>query len=174
MRRWLCTPLLALALAGCAGYRLGPTSGQLAGARSIQVPPFANKTLEPRLAEVLTDSLRKHLQQDGTFRLNTHNAGDILVTGTILQYDRQAVSFQPNDVITPVDYEISLQVQILARDRRTGQVLLDRKITGHTVVRIGPGTDATNWQPLAERQAVPLLADDCARRVTALLVDGTW
>ncbi len=174
MRAWLCTPLVALALAGCAGYQLGPTNGQPAGGRSIQVNPIANQTLEPRLGDALTIALRKQLQKDGTFRLNTHNQGDILLTGTILELDRQAISFQPTDVITPVDYEITLTAQITARDRRTGRVLLDRKVNGRTVVRIGPGTSATNWQPLAERQAMPLLADDCARRVTALLVDGAW
>src|SRR3954447_7535867 len=55
--------LLAVLLAGCAGYRLGPTSGQVAGARSVQINPFTNKTLEPRLGDYVTGSLRKNLQQ---------------------------------------------------------------------------------------------------------------
>src|SRR6185369_17073313 len=41
--------LLAALLAGCAGYRLGPTGGQTAGARSVQINPFVNQTIEPRL-----------------------------------------------------------------------------------------------------------------------------
>ena len=174
VRAWFWTPWLALALTGCAGYQLGPTHGQRAGVRSVQVNPLANQTLEPRLGESVTHSLRKHLQQDGTFRLNTHNEGDIIVTGAIVEYDRHAISFQPADVVTPVDYQLTLRAQIVARDRLTGKVILDRKVTGQTVVRIGPGTGSTNWQALAERQALPLLADDLARRATALLVDGEW
>ncbi len=165
---------LALALSGCAGYQLGPTNGQQAGARSVQVKPFANQTLEPRLADALTFSLRKQLQRDGTFRLDTHDTGDILVSGTIVEYDRQAISFQPTDVITPVDYQLTMRAQITARDRRTGRVLLDRKVAGQTVIRVGPGTGTADWQQVAERQALPLVADDLAQRVTALLVDGEW
>ena len=174
MRGTAWSSLLALALAGCAGYQLGPTQGQRAGARSIQVNPFANQTLEPRLGEAVTQSLRRHLQRDGTFRLNTHDEGDIIVTGTIIDFERRAVSFQPTDVITPVDYQLTLTARLIARDRTTGQVILDRNVAGQTVARIGSGASGASWQAVAERQAVPLLADDLARRATSLLVDGEW
>jgi hypothetical protein len=112
--------------------------------------------------------LRKTLQQDGTYRLNTANEGDIIVTGTILKYDRSQLSFQPTDILTPRDYRVSLTAQIIARERLTGKVLLDRPVSGQTTVRLS--ADQTN----AERQAVPLLADDLAKNATSLLVDGEW
>ena len=56
-----------LGLTGCAGYHLGAAGGQTARARSIQVKPFLNKTLEPRLADYVMLSLRKNLMQDGTY-----------------------------------------------------------------------------------------------------------
>jgi len=59
-------------------------------------------------------------------------------------------------------------VQVTARDAVSGKVLVDRRVTGYTLVRAG--ADLTS----AERQALPLLAEDLARRVTALLVDGSW
>src|SRR5207247_6690500 len=82
--------VILLLLAGCAGYHLGPTAGQTAGARSIQINPFLNQTIEPRLSEALTHALRKQIQQDGTFRLNTADDGDIILTGAIIKYDRMA------------------------------------------------------------------------------------
>ena len=51
---WICLCLCAGLLAGCAGYQLGPTGGQTAGARSIQINPMDNRTLEPRLGEAVT------------------------------------------------------------------------------------------------------------------------
>lgn len=69
MRAWIC--LIALLMAGCAGYRLGPTNGLSAGARSVQVNPFQNKTIEPRLIDAVTSQMRKQIQQDGTYRLET-------------------------------------------------------------------------------------------------------
>ena len=50
--------LIALALSGCAGYQLGAANGLAAHGKSVQIAPFANKTVEPRL----TISLRSRLK----------------------------------------------------------------------------------------------------------------
>jgi hypothetical protein len=166
--RFLGTCALAWLLAGCAGYQLGPTGGQSAGARSIQIEPFVNKTIQPRLADYIMVSLRKNLAQNGTYRLNTHDDGDIILTGVITSYDRVAVSVQPTDVLTLLDYEIKATVQLTARERGTGKVIFDKPVIGKTALRAG--NDLTS----AERQAIPQLTDDLARKATAMLVDGTW
>jgi hypothetical protein len=67
----------AVVLTGCAGYKLGPTNGLEAGARSIQFNPPLNRTMEPRLAEALNQQLRKQIQRDGTYHLNTRGEGDV-------------------------------------------------------------------------------------------------
>jgi len=160
--------LLAALLAGCAGYRLGPTGGVVAGARSIQVNFFRNETLEPRLTGPITAALRKSLQQDGAYRLNTHGEGEIVVNGVITKFNRSELSFQPNDVLTVRDYSLSLIARITAVERSTGKTLLDREVSGRTTIRVGPDLSSV------ERQAIPLLAEDLARNVTSLLVDGDW
>ena len=165
---WLFTACLAFVLSGCAGYQLGPSNNLAAGEKSVRITPFANKTLEPRLGDAVTGALRKELQRDGTYRLATRDAGDIVVDGTITRYLRQEQTLVPDDVITVRDYRIALTAQVTARDRATGKVLLDQPVTGYTLLRVGP--DLTS----AERQALPLLAADFARQVTALLADGTW
>jgi hypothetical protein len=159
---------LALGLCGCAGYRLGPTNPESSGGKTIQVNFFENKTLEPRLADAVNHALRKSLQQDGSYRLNTGGDADIIVNGAIVKYERQGVSFQPNDVITVRDYQVTLTVRVTATERVGGKVLLDRDVTGRTTVRVGSDL------PSVERQALPLLADNVARNATTLLVEGTW
>jgi len=159
---------VAVAGSGCAGYRLGPSNGQAAGEKSVQVTPFTNQTPEPRLGDAITSALRKQLQRDGTHRLATRGPGDIVVSGTLLRYHRQELSLVPNDVATARDYQIWLTGQITARERSSGKVLFDQSLTGHTLIRVGPDLTST------ERQALPLLADDLARQITALLVDGAW
>ena len=168
MRRALFHLCLALSLTGCAGYQLGPSNGMAAGGKTIQVQPFVNKALEPRLSDAVTTSLRKTLQRDGTYKLRTTDASDILLSGSIIVYDRQQLSYQPNDILTPRDYRIRIIAQFTATDRSTGKVLLQKTASGRTTVRVG--TDLTS----AERQALPLAADDLARNITSLLVDGTW
>jgi hypothetical protein len=168
--RWISwfASLTILLLTGCAAYHLGPTNGLSAGSRSVQVNIFHNNTLEPRLNDALATALRRNLQQDGTYRLDTHGSGDIVVNGTIFQYDRSGVSFEPTDVLTVRDFIITISAKVTAIDRGTGRTVLDREVYGRTTLRAGPDLAS------AERQALPLLADDLARNITSLLVDGTW
>jgi hypothetical protein len=166
-RIWGWLPGLVL-LTGCAGYRLGPTNGVVAGSKSIQIISFANQTLEPRLADAVSFQLRKQLQRDGTYELNTHDSGDIILSGVITRYQRHELSFARDDILTVRDYRLTLTAQVTARERSSGKVILDRAVTGYTLIRVGSDLTST------ERQALPLLAADLAKNVTSLLVDGTW
>ena len=159
--------LTLLALTGCA-YTVGPVSGVIAKDKSIQINPFVNQTVEPRLTDAVTAQLRKSLQQDGTYRLATHGDGDIIVSGTITNYIRHELTFARTDTLTARDYRLSLTAQVTARDRSSGKVILDGPVSGYTMIRVGPDLTST------ERQALPLLAADLAKNVTTLLVEGTW
>jgi hypothetical protein len=155
-------------LCGCVGYRLGPTNGMPAGERSVQVNLFKNDTWEPRLSEPVATSLRRSIQRDGTFRLATDNTASIVVDGVITEYNRSAVSYQPSDVLTVRDYEVTAYASFTATERGTGRVIASSTAWGRTTVRAGADLAA------AERQAVPLIAEDLARNITSVLVDGTW
>jgi hypothetical protein len=166
--QWLLVSLVALGGSGCAGYKLGPVNGLAAREKSVQVNPFDNQTLEPRLTDAVTSQLRKQLQRDGTYQLASHNDGDIVVSGSVMRYVRQEVSFSSSDILTVRDYRLELSAQVTARDRSTGKVILDQVVTGTTLIRVT--TDLTS----TERQALPLLAADLAKNVTALLAEGAW
>jgi hypothetical protein len=166
--RLLIAMMLALAAGGCAGYRLGPSNGDRAGARTVEIVPFTNQTAEPRLGDNATAALRKEIQRDATFRLASHEPADIVVNGVITHFLRSGVSFEPTDVITARDYRLIMTAHVTARERATGKVLLDKSMNGDTTVRVG------NDLPSAERQARPLLATDLAQQITSLLADGNW
>lgn len=170
-RRVLLRALLAVALVaicGCAGYRLGPTTGLGRLDKSVQVVPFSNQTLEPRLTDAVTSQLRKELQRDGTFRLATHDEGDIVVSGAIIRYQRGELSFNPGDTLTVRDFRLVMTAHVTARERSSGKLLLDKPVSGYTIMRF------TSDLPSAERQALPLLAGDLAKNVTSMLADGSW
>ena len=169
-QRWvtLAVCVLTLALSGCAGYRLGPVNGLASGEKSVQVVPFINQTMQPRLTDAVTSQVRKELQRDGTYKLATHDDGDIVVSGSLLRYERNEVTFVPSDILTVQDYRLVLTAQVTARDRATGKVLVDQTVSGYTLMRVG--FDLTS----AERQAMPLLAADLARNLTAMLAEGKW
>lgn len=160
--------LSAMVISGCAGYRLGPSNGTEAGARSVSVQPFVNATLEPRLIDAVSIALRRSLQQDGTFRLETAEDGDVVVSGVITDFTRDELGFQPQDTLTVRDYEIRIEAEVTATERATGKVLFTRTVSGRTALRVG------NDLASAERQAVPMLAANLARNITTLVTDGSW
>jgi hypothetical protein len=61
-----------------------------------------------------------------------------------------------------------MTAQVTAMERQTGRVLVDREVRGRTTIRIGADLARV------ERQTVPTLAEDLARNVTSVLVDGSW
>lgn len=157
-----------VSLVGCAGYNLGPVSGQAAGSNSVQIRPFNNETLEPRLTDAVTSQLRKQIQRDATFRLATRDDGDIVVSGSIIRYGRLELSFAPKDSLTARDYRLSLAAKVKATERSTGKVILDEDLTGYTLIRVN------NDLVSSERQALPLLAGELAKTITSRLAEGTW
>ena len=154
-------------LGGCAGYHLGPVNGETAGDKSVEVLPFNNQTLEPRLGDSVTQALRERLQSDGTYRV-VNDEGDIVVTGTITGYSRRGLSFLSSDVLTANNYQVEISAHVIARDSVTGKVLMDRTVKGATLVHVG--SDLAD----AERQAMPLLSEDLAQNVTQMLAEGMW
>lgn len=160
--------LFLLVLGGCAGYQVGPTNGMEAGSRSVEIQAFRNDTLEPRVVEPLMTALRRRVQQDGTYRLETRESGDVVVSGVLTDFHRSKLSHQPGDIITARDYRLALAARVKGLDRTTGKVLFDRMVSGRTSIRVGSDLGS------AERQAMPLLADDLARNIASLLVDGVW
>ena len=112
--------------------------------------------------------MRRVLQQDGSLKVRTHGNADLLLSGVIVSYDRLPLAFQPRDVATVKDYEIRLRAKVKAVERSTGKTVLDHEVVGRTTVRVG--SDLAS----AERQGIPLLAEDLAKNITALLVEGSW
>jgi len=160
--------LAAVFLAGCASYHLGPVNGAVAGDKTVEVLPFNNLTLQPRLGDAVTQALRERLQVDGTYRLATRDPGDLVVSGEIRAYNRAGLGYLNNDVTTTQNYRVDVLAHVVICERATGKVLLDREVKGHTLVNVGSDFASS------ERQAAPLLAADLAQNIAELLTEGTW
>ena len=158
----------AFVLGGCAGYQLGPVNGETAGEKSVEILPFNNQTLEPKLGDTVTEALREQFQVDGTYHLATGEPGDVVVCGVINDYTRSGLSYLSSDVLTANNYQVAMTAHVIIRDRVTGKVLLDKTVKGYTLVHVGSDLQS------AERQAQPLLAEDFAQKVTQLLAEGMW
>ena len=155
-------------LTGCAGYHAGTTNGLPAGSRSVRVEFFENETLEPRLVVAVNRALKRNLQNDGTYTLETQGAADIVVSGQLTEFLRNGVSYTPGDSLVVQDYAMQLTARIKVSDETTGLVVYEGDVTGKSTVRVGDDLTAS------QRQAIPLIADHLARQATSFIVDGHW
>ncbi len=162
--RCLLTGLMAILTGGCAGYHLGPT--QSLPYRSVAVPMFKNKTLKPQLEAQVTNAIIKRFQTDGTLRVESANDADIIITGQITKFYRHELRTIQTDLNAPREYRITIEALIEARVRGTGELVFEPSlIIGHADTFIG--TDLQS----ADAQALPLIADDLAKRVVPLLAE---
>ena len=84
MKTFFCAFFLAVSLGGCVGYRLGEIKPQyLKDVHSIAVPTFKNNTFIPRMEALVTNTVIKQFQQDGTFRITNEAQADAILRCTI-------------------------------------------------------------------------------------------
>ena len=93
---------------------------------------------------------------------------DIIVNGRIIHFRRRGLAYDPGDLVTVRDYEVTMVAHVTAMNRLTGEKVLDKDLRGRTTLRFDDDL------PSAERQAIPLMAEDLARKITFNLVDGDF
>lgn len=157
--------LMSLFALGCAGYHIGPVTKL--SYKSIAVPMFRNTTLRPQIEAQISNAVIQRLQQDGSLRIEPRSRADVVLTGSVTKYYREALRSLRTDTGVPREYEITITVHVEATDRRTGEtVLKPTDVEGKTDVFIGED------QQSSEEQALPLIADDIGKRVAGLLVEN--
>jgi hypothetical protein len=168
VKKLLGAALLFLSLGGCAGYHLGPIQPYyLRSVHSIAVPTFENKTLAPRIAVLVTDSVIKQFQQDGTYRIASDEQADAILKGDITRISRAPARSLRGNVLATTEFNLALRVRYTLVARRGGKVLASpTEVTGTTSFFVGP--DITS----DERQAFPLAAEALAIRLVSQLSEG--
>jgi hypothetical protein len=168
VKKLLGAALLFLSLGGCAGYHVGPIQPYyLRSVHSIAVPTFENKTLVPRIAVLVTDSVIKQFQQDGTYRIASDEQADAILKGDITRITRAPARSLRGNVLATTEFNLALRVRYTLVDRRGGKVLASpAEVNGTTSFFVGP--DITS----DERQALPLAAEALAIRLVSQLSEG--
>ena len=158
--------LLAVLLGGCAGYQLGPaTPAYLKHIKTIAVPTFANTTLIPRVEVLVTDTVIKQFQQDGTFRIASADAADATLKAEITGISRAPARSVRGNVLSTTEFTLVVAVKysLIGRD---GQVLAPGAVSGATSFFVGTDVNTD------ERQALPLAAEELARHLVSQLSEG--
>src|SRR5207253_8793955 len=103
--------LVAFAWSGCAGYHIGNVKPHyLADIKSIAVPTFKNLTFQPHIDVLLTDTVVKQLQQDGTFRIANESDADATLKGTIQAIGRTPARSVRGNVLATTEFNLTITV----------------------------------------------------------------
>ena len=159
--------ILCLALSGCLGYHVGPVKPYyLRDVHSIAVPNFKNRTLLPRVEVLVTDTLIKQFQQDGTFQITTEDKADATLSGEISRVTRLPARSVRGNVLATNEFSLTLTLRYTLTTRDGKNVAGPSDVTGTTTFFVS--SDVTT----DERQALPLATEDLAIRLVAQLSEG--
>ena len=158
---------VSLLLTGCLGYHVGPVKPSvLRDVHGIAVPTFENKTLLPRVEVLITDSVIKQLQQDGTYRIANENNADAILKAEISEINRTPARSLRGNVLATTEFNLAMHVKYKL-ETPSGTVLMpSTEVVGTTSFFVGE--DVTT----DERQALPLAAEELAIHLVTQLSEG--
>jgi lipopolysaccharide assembly LptE-like protein len=163
----LLTTLLCFALGGCLGYHVGPVKPYyLRDVHSIAVPTFKNRTLVPRIDVLVTDTVIKQLQQDGTYQITNGDRADATLTGEISRITRAPARSVRGNVLATTEFTLWLVVKYSLTGRDGKQLVTPTDAIGTTSFFVS--SDVTS----DERQALPLATEDLAGRLVTQISEG--
>ena len=167
MRILLVAALACLGLSGCLGYHIGPVKPTyLHDVHSIAIPTFENKTLLPRIEVLVTDTVIKQFQQDGTFRILNGANADATLKAEIIRVSRSPARSVVGNVLATSEFNLSLRVKYRIVGPDGKPLGPPGEVVGTTSFFVG--TDVTT----DERQALPLASEELANRLVTQLSEG--
>jgi hypothetical protein len=174
----LLATLFCFALGGCLGYRIGPVKPYyLRDVHTLAVPTFKNRTLVPRIEVLVTDTVIKQLQQDGTYQITNGDKADATLAGEISRISRAPARSQRGNVLLTTEFSLVLVVKYWLTGRDGKQLVAPNDATGTTTFFVD--STATSVQQNTsgdvtsdERQALPLATEDLAGRLVTQISEG--
>ena len=159
---------LLLSLGGCAGYSVGPIQPYyLRTVHSIAVPTFENRTFIPRISVLVTDSVIKQFQQDGTYRIAGDDQADAVLKGEITRITRAPARSLRGNVLATTEFSLAMRVRYSLVARSGGKVLdPPREVIGTTSFFVGADIASD------EEQALPLAGEALATNLVSQLSEG--
>lgn len=167
MKKIVAAACVAVFLTGCAGYRLGDVKPYaLRNVKNIAVRTFTNNTYTPRVEVLVTNTVIKQIQQDGTFRITTEDQADAILEGNVQGIGRSPARAVRGNVLASSEFNLGVTVGYNLRKKDGGSIVGPASIGGGTSFFVGDDPQQD------ERQALPLAVEDLAVRLVSQLSEG--
>jgi hypothetical protein len=153
---------------GCAGYHVGPIKPTfMGGINSIEVPTFRNETLVPAIEVLVSDTVIRQIQEDGTFKVaSSSNTADALLEGDILRITRRPDRTVQGDAQATQEFDLTIVIHYRVIRRATGEVVNEATVNGATEFFVSGDVNQD------EREAIPLATQHAATRLVSEIAEG--
>jgi hypothetical protein len=122
-----------LAIAGCGVYTF--TGSSLPGnLKTVDIPLFLNESLQPGVAEEITEALNTKVQGANLLRI-VSSGGDATISGRVVSYANQVYTYttsKPREVDAS-EYAVRVTIEVLFNDNKTNQPLYKGRVVGEGV-----------------------------------------
>lgn len=158
-------------LSGC-GYTLGEIKpSTMRRVNTVAVTTFQNRTVVPRLEAQTADAVVKQFQQDGTYKIETTDRADAILSGTIVSLQRQPMRVYGSNVLQTSEFELVLVVEYCVKDRVTGAILLKGTAEGRTPFFVN--SDSYNSDLVTDQNInYPIAAQRMAEHLVSHVSEG--
>lgn len=159
----------AAAVTGCAlrgPYMLGSTLPP--HLKTINIATFKNKTEEPMIESKITSAVRREFQRDGQLKVDDDvSTADITLEATLTAYDVDPLLYDRNNAKTTRRYKAKISCHLIAKERKTGKVIVTQNVTGETTF------PAMGDTVTAKRNALNDVSKNLAKEVVDAVI-GAW
>lgn len=120
---WLLLPaFLCTLLSGC-GYRplAHDSVSRFGEGKTVTIPIFANKTFRSNLENILLNNLVDEFARRRGLRVVENESSDYMLSGELLAYDKDAVSYTGKDIVK--EYTATIKLSATLRQSSTQRII---------------------------------------------------
>jgi len=132
----------------------------------LAVPMFENHTVEPGVEALVTTTVIRQLQQDGTYQITGADRADAEVRGAVTDVRRSQIRSVTGNVLASREFGLTVRLHLEVFNTRTNGVIAQKDVDGTS--RFFVGNDPTSQ----EREAIPLAVQDAAVQAASYLSEG--
>ena len=166
LRGALCFLVAVLVSSSCGYHLAGYGSTLPPHIRAISIPVFKNSSSEPNIQRDATDAIRRAFISDGRLKVTDTSKADLLMRGTLTNYQLRGVSFSSED--SAEEYIVRLGIQVEAYDRIKKRIIFSQKFTTQWDYRSTSSVvDSESEKYTALKEAY----DDLADRLVSITIE---
>lgn len=145
----------------------GQATGLPESIKTIAVTVFENESFEPNIEAAITRAVTKKFVDDGRLRVVPKARADAVLTGTVIKYELEALSFDRFNYAT--SYRMKLGVTVTLKGMNENSLRMVRNVNAESSYSLGGSIAGAENARLAAIDAVSgILADN----IVGLFLEG--